>query len=147
MTYFLHLKTVKFSYFVAIGFLFWKWHILIHFSFLKRVRFPYLIMTYFSFLEMPDFGFWNEHILEKTHFVCIWNWHIFLLAEKCYSGKKKVKLNGIVSARTTSKKLKMFVIGKSKIPWCFKNVKQLSCWYRGQQKASMNGKHFKDWKI
>ena len=37
------------------------------------------------------------------------------------------------------------MIGKSKTPRCFKNVKLLQYLYRNQQKAWMNGEHFKKW--
>ena len=42
-------------------------------------------------------------------------------------------------------KLPMFVIGKSKTPQCFMNVKQLRCWCRNQQEIWMCGKNFKEW--
>ena len=39
----------------------------------------------------------------------------------------------------------MFVIGKSKKPRCFKNVKQLPCRYRAQKKTWMTGVLFEEW--
>ena len=58
-----------------------------------------------------------------------------LSGEKCSGGKSsKVRLTGMTAASATGEKLGMFVIGKSKKPWCFKNVKQLPCQYRAQKK-------------
>ena len=45
----------------------------------------------------------------------------------------------------TREKLEMFVIGKPKKPQCFKNVKQLLCWYRAQKKSWMKGVLFEEW--
>ena len=60
---------------------------------------------------------------------CLPNKTFHLSAEKYSGGKKsKVRLTGMASASATHEKLPMFVIGKSKTPRCFKNVKQLSCW-------------------
>ena len=42
-------------------------------------------------------------------------------------------------------KLPMFVVGKSKTPRCFKNIKQLPCRYRSQKKSWLNGDLFGEW--
>ena len=39
----------------------------------------------------------------------------------------------------------MFVIGKSTKPRCFKNVKNLPCRYRSQNKSWMDGNLFTEW--
>lgn len=62
----------------------------------------------------------------------------FLLANRCSGGEKcKVRLTGMVAATTTCKKLPMIVIGKSKKPPFFNNVKQLPCWHGNRQNTWM----------
>ena len=39
----------------------------------------------------------------------------------------------------------MFVIGKSKNPRCFKNVRSLPCRYRSQRKSWMDSALFEEW--
>ena len=39
----------------------------------------------------------------------------------------------------------MFVIGKSAKPRCFKNVRNLPCLYRSQNKSWMDGNLFAEW--
>ena len=57
----------------------------------------------------------------------------------------KVRLTGMVAASATGEELEMFVIGKSKKPRSFKNIKQLSCRYRAQKKSWMTGVLFQEW--
>ena len=60
--------------------------------------------------------------------------------EKCSGGKNsKVRLMVMAAASAIGEKLKMLVIGTSKKPRCFKNVKHLSCRYRAQKKSWMAG--------
>ena len=51
----------------------------------------------------------------------------------------------MATASATGKKFEMFVIGKSKKPRCFKNVKRIPCRYRAQKKSWMTGVLFEDW--
>ncbi|CAI6377520.1 unnamed protein product [Macrosiphum euphorbiae] len=46
---------------------------------------------------------------------------------------------------TGSYKQKLLVIGKSKTPRCFKNVKNLTVDYKSNKKAWMTGDIFSDW--
>ena len=66
--------------------------------------------------------------------------------ERC-SGEKfsKVRLTGLSAANATGEKLPMFVIGKSAKPRCFKNVKNLLCRYRSQNKSCIDGNLFTEW--
>ena len=67
-----------------------------------------------------------------------------LSGEKCSGGKNsKVKLTDMAVAHVTGKKLEMFLIGKSKEPRCFKNVKQLPCQYRASKKVVWQEFHLK----
>ena len=66
--------------------------------------------------------------------------------EQCSGGKfSKVRLTGLAAANATGEKLPMFVIGKSAKPRCFKNVKNLPCRYRSQNKSWMDGNLFTEW--
>ena len=66
--------------------------------------------------------------------------------ERCSGGKfSKVRLTGLAAANATGEKLPMFVIGKSAKPRCFKNVKNLLCRYRCQNKSWMDGNLFTEW--
>ena len=59
-----------------------------------------------------------------------------LSREKCSGGKySKVRLTGMAAASATREKLPVFVVGKSKIPRCFKSNKKLPCRYRSQKKS------------
>ena len=58
--------------------------------------------------------------------------------EKCSGGKNsKVRLTGMAAASAAGEKLEMLVIGNSKKPRCFINVKQLPCRNRVQKKNWM----------
>ena len=56
-----------------------------------------------------------------------------------------VRWTGMAAASGTGEKLEMFVIGKSKKPRCFKNVKQILCRYRAQKKSWITGVLFEEW--
>ena len=66
-----------------------------------------------------EFGLFCKCLPSKTYH----------LSGKKSSGSKniKVRLAGMVTASGTGEKLEMFVVGKSKKSWCFKNVKQRPC--------------------
>ena len=49
----------------------------------------------------------------------------------------KIRLIGVAAANAVGDKLPMFVMGKSKNPWCFKNVKSFPCQYWSQWKSWM----------
>ena len=51
----------------------------------------------------------------------------------------------MAAGNATGEKLPIFVIGKSKRPHCFKNVKSLPCQYIAQKKSWMDSKIFEDW--
>ena len=66
--------------------------------------------------------------------------------ERCSGGKfSKVRLTGLAAANATGEKLPMFVTGKSAKPRCFKNVKNLPCRYRSQNKSWMDGNLSTEW--
>ena len=84
-----------------------------------------------------EFGLFYQCLSTKTY-----RWS----REKCSGGKNsKVRLTGIAAASATGEKLPMFVIGLSKTPQCFKNIKQLLCRYRSQKKSWMTGDLFREW--
>ena len=90
-----------------------------------------------STFNADEFGFFYQCLPSKTY-------HLF--GEKCSEGKNsKVRLTGMAAASVTGEKLEMFVIGKPKMPRCFKNVKQLPCRYRAQKKSWMSGVLFEEW--
>ena len=84
-----------------------------------------------------EFGLFYQCLPTRTY---------HLSGEECSGDKSsKVILTGMVAVGATGEKLEMFVIDKSKKPWCFKNVKQLPCRYRAQKKSWMTGVLFEDW--
>ena len=63
-----------------------------------------------------------------------------LQEKKCVGGKfSKQRLTRQAACNTLSQKLPMFIIGEVNKPRCFKNLKSLSCRYRGQRKSWMDG--------
>uniref|UniRef100_A0A3B3RCK7 DDE-1 domain-containing protein n=1 Tax=Paramormyrops kingsleyae TaxID=1676925 RepID=A0A3B3RCK7_9TELE len=65
--------------------------------------------------------------------------------EACHGGKKsKDRLTVLVAANMDEKTL-LYVIGKSKIPRCFKQTKVLPCDYDGQPRAWITGDLFSAW--
>ena len=84
-----------------------------------------------------EFGLFYQCLPSKTY---------RLSGEKCSGGKNsKVRWTGMAAASGTGEKLEMFVIGKSKKPRCFKNVKQILCRYRAQKKSWITGVLFEEW--
>ncbi|KAL4132878.1 hypothetical protein QTP88_009955 [Uroleucon formosanum] len=67
--------------------------------------------------------------------------------ETCSGGKlSNERLTILVASNMTgSYKKKLLVIGKSKIPRCFKNVKNLTVDFKSNKKAWMTGDIFSDW--
>ena len=56
--------------------------------------------------------------------------------QTCSGGKNsKVGLTGMAAGNGIGEKLRMFVIGKSKTPRCFKHIKKLPCKYKSQKKS------------
>ena len=71
---------------------------------------------------------------------------LHLKDERCVGGKHtKFRLTGLEAANAAGEKLPMFVIGKSKSPRCFKNIKHLPCRYRSQNKSWMDSILFEEW--
>lgn len=64
--------------------------------------------------------------------------------EKCHGGKlSKERLSVLACTNATgSQKLRLLVIGKSKAPRCFKNVRTFPCDYVSQNRAWMTGDIF-----
>lgn len=64
--------------------------------------------------------------------------------EKCYGGKfRKERVTVLIGANSTgTEKLKLMVIGKSKSPRCFKNIRSLPIIYRSNRRAWMTGEIF-----
>ena len=59
---------------------------------------------------------------------CVPNKTYQLKSEKCSGGKlSKVRITGMASANAAGDKILMFVIGKARIPRCFKNANFLPC--------------------
>ena len=94
-----------------------------------ETRLPTILSNY----EHPDiynadeFGLFFQALPSKS---------LHLKDENCIGGKfSKVRLTGLAAANANGEKLPMFIIGKSKSPRCFKNLKQLPCRYRGQKKV------------
>ncbi|XP_057290339.1 tigger transposable element-derived protein 4-like [Hydractinia symbiolongicarpus] len=84
-----------------------------------------------------EFGLFYQCLPEKTY---------HLKGEKCSGGKKsKLRFTGMAAASATGEKLPMFVIGKSKKPRCFNNIKHLPCQYTSQKKSWMNSEIFENW--
>ena len=84
-----------------------------------------------------EFGLFYQCLPNKTY---------QLKPEKCSGGKlSKIRITSSAAANAVGEKLPMFVIGKSKKPRCFKNIKFLPCRYRNQRKSWMDGVLFEEW--
>ena len=65
--------------------------------------------------------------------------------EKVFWRQEQIdRLTDMAAASATGEKLKMFVIGNTKKPRCFRNVKQLPCRYRAQKKSWITGVLFEE---
>ena len=86
-----------------------------------------------------EFALFYQCLPNKTY-------HFKFKGENWSGGKRsKVKLTGMAAGSATWEKLPIFVIGKSKRPRCFKNVKSLPCQYTAQKKSWMDSQIFEDW--
>ena len=66
--------------------------------------------------------------------------------EICVGGKhSKLRLTGLAAANVAGEKLRLFVIGKTKKPRCFKYIKHLPGRYRSQKKSWMDSILFEEW--
>ncbi|GFU40003.1 tigger transposable element-derived protein 4 [Trichonephila clavipes] len=67
--------------------------------------------------------------------------------ETCHGGKlSKERLTVLACTNATgTHKIKLVVIGKSRSPRCFKNVRSLPCNYLSQARSWMTGDLFKNW--
>ena len=105
----------------------------------KKTHLPTILSRYElkDIFNADEFGLFYQALPSKSmHFK----------NERCTGGKfSKVRLTGLAAANATGEKLPMFVIGKSAKPRCFKNVKNLSCCYRSQNKSWMDGNLFTEW--
>ena len=87
----------------------------------NETKIPTLISNYKlqNVFNADEFGLFFQCLPTKTY---------HLSREKCSGGKNsKVRLTGMAAASATGQKLPIFVVGKSKAPRCFKNIKQLPC--------------------
>ena len=74
-----------------------------------------------------DFGLFYQCMPDKSK---------HLKSESCIGGNhSKVRLTGMAAASALEEKLPIFVIGKSKKPRCFNEIRSLQCLYRHQKKA------------
>ena len=84
-----------------------------------------------------EFGLFYECLPNKTYQI---------KSENSYDGKlSKIRITGLAVANTVGDKWPMFVTGKDKKSWCFKNVNFLHCCYRNQWKCWMNAVLFEEW--
>ena len=111
---------------------------------------------------------WNGRTLEKNYvtnyLVQIWpqldlqrrefdffyraqpNKSLHLKNKNCVGGKhSKLRLTGLTTANAFGEKLPLYLIGKSKKLWCFKDIKHMPCWYRSQKKSWMDSILFEEW--
>ena len=87
--------------------------------------------------NVDEFGLFYRAQPEKS---------LHLKDERCVGGKhSKLRLTGLAAANAAGEKLPMFVIGKSKSPRCFKNIKHLPCRYSSQNKSWMDSILFEEW--
>ena len=74
------------------------------------------------------------------------NKSLYLKNETCVGGKhSKLRSIGLTAANAVGEKLLLFVIGKSKKPWCFKHIKFLPCRYCCQKRSWMDSILFEEW--
>ena len=105
----------------------------------KETRLPTILSRYElkDIFNADEFGLFFQALPNRT---------FELKGEKCIGGKhSKLRFTGISAASATGEKLPMLVIGKSKNPRCFKNVKSLPCTYKSQAKSWMDSEIFTDW--
>ena len=102
----------------------------------KKTHLPTILSRYElkDIFNADEFGLFYQALPSKSmHFK----------NEQCSGGKfSKVRLTGLAAVNATGEKLPMFVIGKAAKPRCFKNVKNLSCCCRSQNKSWMEWQPF-----
>ena len=59
--------------------------------------------------------------------------------------KSNIRLTGPAAANMCGEKIRMFAIGKSNKPRCFKGIKSTSCRYYAEKKSWMDSELFKEW--
>ena len=71
---------------------------------------------------------------------------LHLKDDNCTAGEhSKIRVTWLAAANINGYKLPVFVTGKSQKPRCFKNIKKLPCYYRGQKKSWMDLTLFEEW--
>ena len=86
--------------------------------------------TLLSNYELKDIYSADE---SRLFYECLPNKIYQLKSEKFSGGTlSKIRITGLAVANAIEDKLPMFVIGKSKKPRCFKNMKFLACRHRNQ---------------
>ena len=84
-----------------------------------------------------EFGLFYKCLPNKTYQI---------KSENSSDGKlSKIHITSLAVANTVEDKWPMFVTGKDKKSWCFKNVNFLHCCYRNQWKCWMNAVLFEEW--
>ena len=94
-----------------------------------ETKLPTLLSNYGleNIYNADEFGLFYQCLPDKLY---------QLKTEKCSGGKhSKIKITGLAAANAIGNKLPIFVIGKSKNPRCFKNIKKLTCRYQSQKRA------------
>ena len=82
-------------------------------------------------------GLFFRLLLDKT---------LIFKKESCHGGKhSKERITVLVGANVEGEKLPLLVIGKSKNPRCFKNVKSFPVQYTSSSKAWINSSIFESW--
>ena len=92
-----------------------------------------------SFAVIPCFNNYDNADEFGLFFRCLLKNTFHLTPEK-YSGAKhsKIRITGVAALDPVGDKLAMLVIGKSKNPRCFENVKSLLCRQRSHRKNWMD---------
>ena len=96
-----------------------------------------MIATWYETSSPDKFGIFYQ---------CLPNNAFHLKSDKC-SGEKhsKIRITGLASAYAVGDDLPLFVIGKSKNPQYFKNVRSLQCQNRLEWKSLMDSTLFEEW--
>ena len=82
-----------------------------------------------NIFNADEFSLFYQCLPNKTYFK----------GQKCFGGKNsKVRLTGKAAGNAIGEKRSLFVIGKLKIPGCFKHIKNLPCKYKSRKNSSMN---------
>ena len=93
---------------------------------MKQTHFPTILSSYNlqEIFNADEFDLFLQALPNRT---------LELKSEKCTRGKySKVRLNEMSAVSAIGEKLPLLVIGKSKNPRFFKNVKSLPCMYKAQ---------------